>query len=69
MVVHEAMVNAGVGAEVAATVQEDPETFVRLEAPVVRLAGWSIPTPLVFEKFNLPDVARVYDNLKKILNY
>lgn len=57
MVVHEAMVNAGVGAEVAATVQEDPETFVRLEAPVVRLAGWSIPTPLSFEKFNLPDVA------------
>lgn len=57
MVVHEAMVNAGVGAEVAATVQEDPETFVRLEAPVMRLAGWSIPTPLSFEKFNLPDVA------------
>lgn len=57
MVVHESMVNAGVGAEVAAAVQEDPETFVRLEAPVVRLAGWSIPTPLLYEKFNLPDVA------------
>lgn len=57
IVVHESMVNAGVGAEVAAAVQEDPSTFVRLEAPVFRLAGWSIPTPLVFEKFNLPDVA------------
>lgn len=57
IVVHEAMVNAGVGAEVAATVQEDPDTFIRLEAPVVRVAGCSIPTPLVFEKFNLPDVA------------
>lgn len=69
MVVHESMVNAGVGAEVAAAVQEDPSTFVRLEAPVVRVAGWSTPTPLLFERFNVPDVARVYDNIKKILNY
>lgn len=57
IVVHEAMVNAGVGAEVAATIQEDSATFNRLEAPVLRLAGWSIPTPLAFEKFLLPDVA------------
>jgi 2-oxoisovalerate dehydrogenase E1 component beta subunit len=57
IVVHESMVNAGVGAEVAAAVQEDPETFVRLEAPVHRVAGWSIPTPLAFEPFNVPDVA------------
>lgn len=57
IIVHEAMVNAGVGAEVAAAVQEDPDTFVRLEAPVARLAGWSIPTPLLYERFNLPDVA------------
>lgn len=57
IVVHESMINAGVGAEVAAVIQEDPDTFVRLEAPVVRLAGYSIPTPLLYEKFNLPDVA------------
>ncbi|PHH61381.1 hypothetical protein CDD81_459 [Ophiocordyceps australis] len=57
IVVHEAMVNAGVGAEVAAAIQEDPDTFIRLEAPVARIAGWSIHTPLVFEKFNTPDVA------------
>lgn len=57
VVVHEAMVNAGVGAEVAAAVQGDEDTFVRLEAPVTRVAGWSIPTPLMFEKFNFPDVA------------
>ncbi|KAL1867263.1 hypothetical protein Daus18300_006382 [Diaporthe australafricana] len=59
MVVHEAMVNAGVGAEVAAAIQEDPSTFIRLEAPVVRVAGWSTPTPLLFERFNLPDVANI----------
>ncbi|KAK8879971.1 2-oxoisovalerate dehydrogenase subunit beta mitochondrial [Apiospora arundinis] len=69
MVVHEAMVNAGIGAEVAATIQENPETFNRLEAPVQRVAGWSIHTPLLFEKFNIPDVARVYESIKKVLDY
>ncbi|PSS03438.1 transketolase [Coniella lustricola] len=69
IVVHESMVNAGVGAEIAAAIQEDPETFVRMEAPVLRLAGWSIPTPLLFEKFNIPDVARIYDGIKKALKY
>jgi 2-oxoisovalerate dehydrogenase E1 component beta subunit len=57
MVVHEAMVNAGIGAEVAATIQEDHDTFLRLEAPVARVAGWSIHQPLLYERFNLPDVA------------
>lgn len=57
IVVHESMVNAGVGAEVAAAIQEDAETFVRMEAPVMRVAGWSIHTPLLYEAFNAPDVA------------
>ncbi|EFQ30235.1 transketolase [Colletotrichum graminicola] len=69
VVVHEAMVNAGIGAEVAATIQEDPDTFLRLEAPVARVAGWSIHTPLLYERFNIPDVARVYDNIKRVLDY
>ncbi|KAK7992081.1 2-oxoisovalerate dehydrogenase subunit beta [Apiospora saccharicola] len=69
MVVHEAMVNAGIGAEVAATIQENPETFNRLEAPVQRVAGWSIHTPLLYEKFNIPDVSRVYEGIKKLLDY
>ncbi|KAF5012552.1 hypothetical protein FDECE_1376 [Fusarium decemcellulare] len=69
MVVHEAMVNAGIGAEVAAAIQEDPDTFLRLEAPVARVAGWSIHNPLIFEKFHLPDVARIYDNIKRVLDY
>lgn len=56
MVVHEAMINAGIGAEVAAVIQGDPDTFLRLEAPVARVAGWSIHTGLIFEKFNMPDI-------------
>ncbi|KAK4105192.1 thiamine diphosphate-binding protein [Parathielavia hyrcaniae] len=69
LVVHEAMVNAGVGAEVAAAIQEDPATFVRLEAPVARVAGFSIHMPLLYEALNAPDVARIYDNIKKVLEY
>ncbi|PON28643.1 transketolase [Trichoderma gamsii] len=59
LVVHESMVNAGVGAEVAAAIQENPDTFNRLEAPVARVAGWSIHNPLMFEKFHVPDIAKL----------
>ena len=69
VVVHESMVNAGIGAEVAATIQEDKNTFNRLEAPVRRCAGWSIHMPLMYEKFNIPDVTRVYDSIKQVIEY
>ncbi|EMC99681.1 hypothetical protein BAUCODRAFT_345439 [Baudoinia panamericana UAMH 10762] len=67
IIVHESMLNAGVGAEVAATVQEG--CFLRLEAPVQRVAGWSTHPGLAYEKFNIPDVVRVYDSIRKALNY
>jgi 2-oxoisovalerate dehydrogenase E1 component beta subunit len=54
IVVHESMYNAGVGAEVAATIQEG--AFLRLEAPVQRVTGQSTHSGLIFEKFNVPDV-------------
>lgn len=56
VIVHEAPVNAGIGAEVAATIQQ--EAFLNLEAPVERLGGWSAPNGLIFEKFQIPDVTR-----------
>ena len=56
IIVHESMINAGVGAEIAASIQEDSETFLRLEAPVIRVAGWSVHMALIFERFNIPDV-------------
>ncbi|KAK3045434.1 hypothetical protein LTR09_012968 [Extremus antarcticus] len=67
MVVHESMVNFGVGAEVAATIQE--HEFLHLQAPVRRIAGWSTHTGLVNEKMILPDVARIYDGIRQILEY
>jgi len=54
VVVHESMMNAGVGAEVAATIQE--KAFLRLEAPVKRVTGWATHTGLMFEQFVIPDV-------------
>lgn len=42
IVVHESMVNGGIGAEVAATIQE--RAFLHLEAPVQRLGGWATRT-------------------------
>ncbi|MCJ1427567.1 hypothetical protein MMC29_005470 [Sticta canariensis] len=67
IVVHESMVNAGIGAEVAATIQE--RAFLRLEAPVQRVAGWSTHTGLIYERFNIPDVTRIYDAIKHTINY
>ena len=54
VVVHESMTNAGVGAEVAATIQQG--AFLTLEAPVQRVAGWSTHMGLLYERFNIPDV-------------
>ena len=59
IVVHESMINAGIGAEVAATIQEG--AFLYLEAPVQRLGGWATHSGLVYEKFNIPDVTREYN--------
>ncbi|MCJ1309705.1 hypothetical protein MMC25_003365 [Agyrium rufum] len=67
LVVHESMVNAGVGAEVAAVVQEG--AFLSLEAPVQRVAGWSTHVGLVYERFNIPDVVRVYDAIRRTIEY
>ncbi|KAH0545260.1 hypothetical protein FGG08_000714 [Glutinoglossum americanum] len=56
VIVHESMLNAGVGAEVAASIQEG--AFERLEAPVRRVAGWATHMGLVYERFIIPDVAK-----------
>lgn len=60
IVVHESMANAGVGAEVAATIQEG--AFLRLEAPVQRVTGWNTHTGLTYERFNMPDVTSIFSS-------
>ena len=60
VVVHEAPVTAGLGAEIAARVTQ--ECFYHLEAPVLRVGGFSTPyPPSRLEEYFLPDLDRVLD--------
>jgi 2-oxoisovalerate dehydrogenase E1 component beta subunit len=67
IVVHESMMNAGVGAEVAATIQE--KAFLRLEAPVKRVTGWATHTGLMFEQFVIPDVTSKLRNFATCISF
>ncbi|KZV73383.1 pyruvate dehydrogenase [Peniophora sp. CONT] len=67
VVVHEAGVTGGVGAEIAATVQR--ELFLKLKAPVRRVGSWDTPSGLNFEKFILPDAVRVLDAIIETLTF
>lgn len=67
MVVHESMVNYGVGSEVAATIQES--AFLHLEAPVKRLGGWTTHPGLTWETYIMPDVVRIYDAILETIKY
>src|SRR5688500_19111354 len=56
--VHEAQLNLGLGAELAARITE--QCFYSLEAPVLRVAGFDIPyPPSGVEEACLPDLERV----------
>jgi 2-oxoisovalerate dehydrogenase E1 component beta subunit len=64
VVVHEAPVTGGIGAEIAARVTE--ECFYQLEAPVLRAGGFSTPyPPSRLEEHYLPDLDRVLDTVDR----
>ena len=66
VVVHEAPVVLGLGAEVAARVSS--ECFFCLEAPVERVGGAFIPyPPNRYEKHYLPDADRVLDAVDRVM--
>ncbi|RSL52412.1 hypothetical protein CEP53_008105 [Fusarium sp. AF-6] len=67
LVVHESMVNFGVGSEIAATIQE--HNLLKMKAPVKRVAGWTTHTGLAYEKYIFPDFARVYDAILESKDY
>ena len=68
VVVHEAPMTAGFGAEVVARIVED--CFDYLEAPVLRVTGWDIPyPPATLESHYLPSVDRVLGAIERVTGY
>ncbi|BDZ56372.1 pyruvate dehydrogenase E1 component beta subunit [Barrientosiimonas humi] len=68
VVVHEASTFVGLGAELAAEIQQ--ECFYHLEAPVLRVGGYNIPyPPSRFEEEFLPNLDRVLDAVDRSLAY
>jgi pyruvate dehydrogenase E1 component beta subunit len=68
VVVHEAPVTGGLGAEIAARVTE--ACFYQLEAPVLRVGGFSVPyPPSRLEEHYLPDLDRVLDAVDRTFAY
>ena len=68
VIVHEAPVYAGLGAEIAARVTE--ECFYSLESPVLRVGGFAIPyPPSRNEDHYLPDLDRVLDAVDRTFAY
>ena len=64
VVVHEATLTSGFGAELAALVQQ--HCFYSLEAPIERIAGWDTPYPHAFEWDYFPGPKRVGDALRRV---
>ena len=68
VVVHEAQMFAGMGAEIAAQITE--HAFYSLEAPVLRVAGFDVPYPAAkLEEFFLPDADRILDAVERSLAF
>ncbi|KJA27420.1 hypothetical protein HYPSUDRAFT_51953 [Hypholoma sublateritium FD-334 SS-4] len=67
VIVHEAGVTAGVGAEISAEIQK--RCFLKLNAPVKRVGAWDVPNALQYEKFHVPDAIRVLDAIVETLTF
>jgi 2-oxoisovalerate dehydrogenase E1 component beta subunit len=68
VIVHEASVTGGLGAEIAARVQE--KAFYSLEAPILRVGGFDTPYPASrVEEEWLPDVDRILDAVDRSFDY
>ena len=67
VVVHEAPLTCGFGAELAALVQE--RCFTSLEAPVTRVTGFDTPFPYALENEYLPRAPRILEALRQTMAY
>jgi len=67
IIVHEAPRTLGLGAEIAAYIAERAIDLLR--GPIIRVTGYDTPFPLVHEKLYMPNIARVYLAIEKIMRY
>jgi pyruvate/2-oxoglutarate/acetoin dehydrogenase E1 component len=67
VVAHEACITCGVGAEVAARIQE--ELFDELDAPVLRVGAKRVPHPFSppLEKFVIPSSQTIEDAIRRVM--
>jgi acetoin:2,6-dichlorophenolindophenol oxidoreductase subunit beta len=67
LVVHEAVTFGGIGAEIAAQIQE--EAFDYLDAPVLRIGAPFAPVPFspVLERAYIPDAGRIAAGVQRLL--
>ncbi|MFC7237123.1 alpha-ketoacid dehydrogenase subunit beta [Saliphagus sp. GCM10025317] len=67
-VVHEAPKTNGMGAEIAATIQE--EALMYQEAPIQRISGFDTPFPLyALEDYYLPEPARIETGIRDAMDF
>jgi pyruvate/2-oxoglutarate/acetoin dehydrogenase E1 component len=69
LIVHEARLTGGIGAEIAARIAE--ELFEDLDAPVMRLASKDTHNAFApaMEEFILPDQRKIADAIRKLARY
>lgn len=67
IVVHEAPLTCGFGAELAALLQE--RCFLHLEAPVKRVTGFDTPFPYTLENEYLPRAPRILQAIRQVISY
>ncbi|GJQ13250.1 hypothetical protein GpartN1_g5041.t1 [Galdieria partita] len=67
LISHEAPITNGLGAELAAALQE--QCFLYLEAPIFRICGYDTPFPLANEHYYLPSVEKCLDAVQQLIHY
>jgi 2-oxoisovalerate dehydrogenase E1 component beta subunit len=67
LVSQEAPLTAGFASEITATIQQ--ECFLHLESPVERVCGLDTPYPLALEKEYVADHLKIYEAIKRSINY
>ena len=67
LIVHEASLSFGVGAEIAARIAE--KAMFELSAPIMRVGSASLPYPMPgYEKYYIPNERKVSDAIDKLLS-